>query len=504
MYSPDEKRKAIELFIKYDHSATAVVNELGYPSRGLLYIWHRQYQELGEKAFANRMSRYNDEEKRIAVEHYFEHGRCLARTMRMLGYPKSSELLSNWVRELEPGRSKPKRAARTFTYEQRKSAVIDLESRRSSADEVAKKHGASRELVYSWRRDLLGKGGSGMDRGKPLPSDASELQAQIAQLKEQVRRLELEKDILEGTVEILKKGQGADPASLTNKEKADLIGALRPRYMLKDLLNALQMPRSSYQYALIAKARPDKYAEIRAAIADIFIASRRCYGYRRIWLALKNGGTTVSEKVVSRIMREGGFVAKRAKRRTYSSYSGEVSQAPSNLVKRRFHAAAPNRLWLTDITEFRIPAGKAYLSPVIDCYDGMVVAYSTSTSPSAELANSMLMSAVSTLKPGERPVIHSDRGGHYRWPEWVRICEDSGLVRSMSKKGCSPDNSACEGFFGRMKVEMFYGERWAGWTTSDFMDEIDEYIRWYNGSRIKKSLGGKSPIEYREEGVNAA
>ena len=174
------------------------------------------------------------------------------------------------------------------------------------------------------------------------------------------------------------------------------------------------------------------------------------------------------------------------------------------MVKRRFRAAAPNRLWLADVAELRIPAGKVHLSPVIDCYDGMVVAYSTSTSPSAELANSMLMSAVSTLKPGERPVIHSDRGGHCGWPEWVRICEDSGLVRSMSKKGRSPDNSACEGFFGRMKVEMFYGERWAGWTASDFMDEIDEYIRWYNGSRIEKSLGGKSPIEYREEGVNAA
>lgn len=69
MYSPDEKRKAIELFIKYDHSATAVVDELGHPSRGLLYIWRRQYQELGEKAFANRMSRYDDEEESIAVEH---------------------------------------------------------------------------------------------------------------------------------------------------------------------------------------------------------------------------------------------------------------------------------------------------------------------------------------------------------------------------------------------------------------------------------------------------
>ena len=174
MYSPDEKRRAIELFIKYDRSATAVVSELGYPSRGLLYTWYRQYQELGEKAFANRMSRYNDEEKTAAVEHCFEHGRRLARATRMLGCPKSSELLSSWARELEPGRSKPKRAARAFAHGQGKSAAIGLEPRRSGAGEVAKKHGAGRELVYSWRRGLLGKGGPAWTEESPfLPTPRS-------------------------------------------------------------------------------------------------------------------------------------------------------------------------------------------------------------------------------------------------------------------------------------------------------------------------------------------
>ena len=69
----------------------------------------------------------------------------------------------------------------------------------------------------------------------------------------------------------------------------------------------------------------------------------------------------------------------------------------------------------------------------------------------AALANGSLEDACGTLSPGQHPVCHSDRGCHYRWPGWIGICEGNGLTRSMSKKGCSPDNSACEGFFGRLK-----------------------------------------------------
>ena len=75
--------------------------------------------------------------------------------------------------------------------------------------------------------------------------------------------------------------------------------------------------------------------------------------------------------------------------------------------------------------------------------------------------------------------------------------DNAGLVRSMSKKGCSPDNSACEGFFGRLKNEMFYGRNWKGVSIDDFMSRLDEYIHWYNEKRIKMSLGGLSPLEFR-------
>ncbi|EQD43923.1 integrase catalytic subunit, partial [mine drainage metagenome] len=164
----------------------------------------------------------------------------------------------------------------------------------------------------------------------------------------------------------------------------------------------------------------------------------------------------ISEKVVRRLMKQESLVPVLRKRRRYGSYMGEISPAPDNLLNRDFSASAPNEKWLTDITEFQIPAGKVYLSPMIDCFDGMIVSWSIGTHPDAELVNTMLDAAIETVTAsGNRPVVHSDRGGHYRWPGWLSRIAEAKLVRSMSRKACSPDNAACEGFFGRLKNEQF-------------------------------------------------
>jgi len=196
-------------------------------------------------------------------------------------------------------------------------------------------------------------------------------------------------------------------------------------------------------------------------------------------------------------MKASGFVAQPQRTRKYSSYQGEITQAPENLLTRNFHADAPNKKWLTDITQFHIPAGKAYLSPILDCFDGMLVSWTISTRPDAELVNAMLDLATSTLNCNQSPIIHSDRGSYYRWPGWIERIEKASLVRSMSKKGCSPDNAACEGLFDRIKNEMFYNRNWIGVTLDSFMALLDNYLRWYNTSRIKMSLGCKSPVQYQ-------
>lgn len=195
---------------------------------------------------------------------------------------------------------------------------------------------------------------------------------------------------------------------------------------------------------------PNKYIDRRTKVKEIFVGNQARYGYRRIHAQIRSNGSTVSEKVIRCIMKEEQFSVP-LRKSGITAPIRKISPAVENVVARDFHADAPNKKWLTDITEFHIPSGKVYLSPIIDCFNGMAVSWTIGTSPDAELVNTMLDYALCNLSEGENPVIHSDRGCHYRWPGWISRVDNADLLRSMSKKGCSPDSSACEGFFGRLK-----------------------------------------------------
>lgn len=333
----------------------------------------------------------------------------------------------------------------------------------------------------------------------PKPKELTDLQQQIDLLQGNIRRLQLEHDLLKKANELLKKGLGVAPQLLSNREKTLLVDALKHTYAISELLAELDLARSSYFYHCARLKSPDKYADARVAITDVFQSNHRCYGYRRMRAALGRRQLHISEKVVQRLMKQECLIVTKNRRRRYGSYLGEISPAPENLINRDFKAETPNEKWLTDITEFQIPAGKVYLSPMIDCFDGLVVSWTIGTHPDADLVNTMLDAAIETVASSEkRPVVHSDRGAHYRWPGWLSRMDNAKLIRSMSRKACSPDNSACEGFFGRLKTELFYPRNWQDHTVDQFIRIVDSYIRWYNEKRIKISLGSLSPLEYRE------
>lgn len=339
-----------------------------------------------------------------------------------------------------------------------------------------------------------------MRRRKTSPQNKNQdaLLDEITRLKQQVHQLQLERDILTKANELIKKDMGISVLTLKNREKTQVVDALKEIYSVAELLCVLKLARSCYFYHKASRRLNDKYAEIRIAMAKIFEGNYRCYGYRRLHAMLRENKLCISEKVVRRLMTEEQLVVKRAGQRRYSSYCGEIGPAPENLLARNFRSFNPNEKWLTDITEFHLPAGKVYLSPVIDCFDGKVVSWSIGTRPDAKLVNGMLDDTLDTLRENEKPVIHSDRGGHYRWPGWLDRINASGLKRSMSRKGCSSDNAACEGFFGRVKNEMYYGRNWTSTTQEEFICILDRYIRWYNEKRIKISLGAMSPEKYRQ------
>ena len=514
MYSYEDRLKAVKLYIQYDKSYASVFRELGYPpSSHSIKFWYKEFIENGDlhKSY-NKTNKYSNEQRQEAIRYYIEHGRSKSRTVKALGYPTRQQL-TEWIKQDLPDEVRPCVNSRSLVHlskEQKEQVAIELCTRDGSAQEIADKYKVSRYSVYNWAWDLLGKGNiSPMPKKKhdtnaAAPEDVASLKQEVEQLHDeaeelqrQIYRLRLEKDVLEKAAEIIKKDEGVSLENLTNREKAIVIGALRNKYKLHELLDVFHMAKSSYCYQQAAIKAPDKYAAIRKKIRSVFDDASSRYGYRRIHGSLKNERITISEKVVRRIMKEDKLIVPNVKRRKYSSYKGEITPAVPNIIKRDFHAEQPNIKWLTDITEFHIPAGKIYLSPIIDCFDGLPVSWTIGTSPDAELVNTMLDDAIETLHENEHPIIHSDRGCHYRWPGWIERMEKAGLTRSMSKKGCSPDNSACEGFFGRLKNEMFYGRSWSDVTIDEFIKILDEYIHWYAEKRIKLSLGGLSPLQYR-------
>ena len=523
MFSTEQRRIAIETFIRFDHNYADTIAELGYPHRQTLRNWWYEYRETGEVPLAKhaREPRYPEEMRRKAVEHYLSHGKRLSRTMRALGYPKSREMLGDWVDEIAPGQRRyrgPNPRRDPTPVEKKVQVVAELEARTGPAAEIAERHGVSRSAPYIWRREIMGdNGGETEEKGVPvskefddLPDDIEVLQDMLREAKKQLRKVQLELDVRQATLEIVKKDPGADPNRLTNAEKAAMVTALRPKWKLNELLLVAGMAKSSYEYARNAQAKgeTEEHAAARRAVVEAFELSGGTYGYRRIFAEVNANAepeARIGEWTVRNIMSEEGLVARAAKRkRRYSSYEGEVSEAPPNLLrddrgKHHFRAVGPNEKWVTDVTEFRIPAGKVYLSPVVDCFDGMPLSWSISTSPDAEMANSSLLGACAWLNDGDHPLVHNDRGCHYRWPGWIRICDEYGLVRSMSRKGCSPDNARCEGFFGRLKIEFFYGCDWSGVTIEEFIAMLDAYLRWYRDIRIKSDLDYKSPMQYRRD-----
>lgn len=178
-----------------------------------------------------------------------------------------------------------------------------------------------------------------------LSKNKEELLLEIESLRKQIRRLKLEKDVLEGTVEIIKKEPGADPENMTKREKAILADALRKEHPLRDLLDLVRIRRSSFYYQQQIALAGDKYETLKCKIIELFEANGGRYGYRRIHALLVREGNT-DLWVVRRSMTECALTVFGRKRRKYSSYQDENAPAAENIIERDFHASAPNTKWL--------------------------------------------------------------------------------------------------------------------------------------------------------------
>ena len=260
------------------------------------------------------------------------------------------------------------------------------------------------------------------------------------------------------------------------------------------MLQLSGLARSTFYYYL-KHLKTDKYESEKQEIVDIYNSNKGRYGYRRITIAMRNRGYVINHKTIQKLMKQLGLKGKQRKNDKYHSYKGTVGKVADNLLKRDFYAEKPFEKITTDVTQFNVCDEKVYLSPVLDLFNNEIVSYSISTSPNLEQVREMLNGLFDKLPADATPIFHSDQGWQYQHAEYQRLLAEHNIIQSMSRKGNCMDNGAMENFFGRLKVEMFYGEKFE--SVNAFIDELKKYIHYYNNERISLKLKGMSPVQYR-------
>jgi transposase InsO family protein len=252
------------------------------------------------------------------------------------------------------------------------------------------------------------------------------------------------------------------------------------------------------------KANPNEELENR--IKKIHIENKD-FGYRRVCGLLRGEGCVVNKKKIQRIMKKLGFqvTSFTRKSRRYNSYKGNVGKIAPNLIKRRFKTPIPHQKITTDTTEFkyyeidskgRMVIKKLYLDPFLDMYNGEILSYSISKSPSAAGIMSAQKKAIEiTSDCPYRRTFHSDRGWAYQMSAYSDELKKNKIYQSMSRKGNCYDNAVMENFFGILKQEMYYGVTY--YSFDELKEKIERYIKYYNEKRIKEKLGWMSPVQYR-------
>ncbi len=165
--------------------------------------------------------------------------------------------------------------------------------------------------------------------------------------------------------------------------------------------------RSTYYYWIQNSNRPDKDKELKILIQNIYDEHQGRYGYRRIRDELMNQGHKINHKKVQRIMKELGLKSL-VRMKKYRSYKGQVGKIVPNILERNFKAEKPNEKWVTDITEFKLCGEKLYLSPMLDLFNGEIIAYTIDSRPTYSLVSKMLEKSFQQLTEEDELLIHSD------------------------------------------------------------------------------------------------
>lgn len=267
-------------------------------------------------------------------------------------------------------------------------------------------------------------------------------------------------------------------------------------YPVARMCRLLQVSKSGLyrrrRRSLSARARGD--IRLTAQIEAIHRHSHGTYGAPRVHAELQHHGTHVARKRVARLMRQAGLRGVSRRRFITTTQRDHSAHPAEDLVQRDFHAAAPDRLWVADITYVPTWAGFTYLAIVLDVFSRCIVGWAMENHLRTELVVEAIERAFAQRCPHE-VIHHSDHGCQYTSIAFGQRCEQLGVRPSMGSIGDCFDNAMAESFFASLECELL--ERHHFKTPAQAKTAVFEYIEgFYNPHRLHSSLGYLSPINY--------
>jgi len=279
------------------------------------------------------------------------------------------------------------------------------------------------------------------------------------------------------------------------KVKFHIIFLNRKHYSVSEMCRFFGVSRSGYYDFIHRMGNKEKDSELADIIRNHQERCFKTYGYRRMWLWLKNQGIYRNPKTILRIMKKYDLLAEIRRRRKWVQMGQHIHKY-ENLLNRQFQADIPNNKWVTDISYIHTKEGILYLSMIRDLYDNSIVAYKTGTQQTVNLVLDTIHLAMKSEKKkiAAELQLHSDQGFQYTSQAYFKLTQKYGITPSMSRRGNCYDNAMAENFFSILKTECIYKIKPK--TMQEAREAIDAYIYFYNHERIQLK-NGVAPLTLR-------
>ena len=302
---------------------------------------------------------------------------------------------------------------------------------------------------------------------------------------------------LENIIQVLKTVRCTNHATL--QEKLSELALLHNQYAARILCEALDVDRSTYNnHVYHNKKKNNSYqvrrAELKEKIKQIYDDNSQILGPSKIRAVLVSQGVVVSDKMVKKLMKEMNLFSIRIDAK--KQYLKQKPSTKKDVLKLNFKATAPNEVWVSDITYYKLKDKFYYICAIVDLYSRKVVAWKLSLNQSSQLTTSTFKIAYAQRNPSEGLIFHSDRGGAYVSNAFQALLLSNGVTQSFSPTASPQHNAVMESFFANLKKEELYRVQYKG--IDNLKKRLQNYMEFYNNERPHSRIQYRTPKAHED------